>query len=360
MKSKIDLIKELGDAMASHNMEISAPEVKRDQLTAADFDSTDPTKMVGDTATLVLQSMKDISLDMGTPMMGVLESKTGLEVKSTTFDMIHKTIDVAAADEYKVGESDDVYDPTHTFARKTNNIMTMGVGVSRKILPSILTQIPASNQLDAEMLSDALKGLAIAKEHFIFNGDKSKFNETDGILTILTRENTAGNTATSFVYSGSTGTNILKRRDLEDMIYSAILSNKGDQSSMVMWSSQIVYKTMAKWFDDKVQYISPAMFSVFGTNDTNNKIEVPMYQSSIGWKFPMPAFNEGKVSNLNDKILLLDMSNIQLVRLAGFARVKNMPITLPHDDVKKAVLDSMGLNFLYTFSSGFISNIDKY
>jgi hypothetical protein len=327
--------------------------IQRSQITSADFDADDPNKQYGNVTETVYDSLIDVSKSTNTPILGMLESRGYGESRSTLFDMHSITIPDVASSNFKLGENDDAYEPTNTYDRKTNSIMTVGVGFSAKILASILPKrpVPTGQEYYTYQLEQQLKKLAIAKEDYLFNGKQSNPNETDGIFTILQREKDNDNTATSLTYTGPVGSNILNRQDLENMIFSAIVTNGADPSSLVLFVCDKAIFTISSWFENKISYTTSNFFTFLN-------MEQPVYKSLLGYSIPIMTFNTSRISNTSDKVLLLDANELGLMRYEGFARIKDMSNKKPHDDISKVVMDSLGLSFFYTKTSGYIAGID--
>jgi len=344
----IKQVKNLGDFFATHKMDELNNAILRNKMTSQDIDPTDPTKYYGNVP-VMLDAIRDVSRDVSTPMLRLLESKDNMNVDSFMFEMMSEAIVSAGRDNFKLTENQHAFIPQTVVDRKENKIMITGVAIKYTVLVEMLTKKPLPANIIKERIRKNILQMNIAKEDFLFNGDRTNLNETDGILTILTREGLAGNTAGNKTYPGPAGTNVLVRDDLEDLIETAVRQNGGNPANMVLWMCSKAYRTMVKWFNDKITFVEPGQFNVIG--------KTPSYLSYSGYEFPIQFFNESKISNLSDLVLLLDMSELQYVRLFEPFQV-DMPIEYPLDKAHQVVVDSMGLNFLFTLTSGYINGID--
>jgi len=351
MKITEEMVKQIGDMFATkESRDQILGEIRREQMTSQDFDSTDPVKMQGNMPSMK-NMIRDISKNVKTPMLDALESKEVRKENGFMFEMMTEALQSASRDSFKIHEGVQAFNPKPSYNRKENKIMMLGVGIEWTMLVKLLSQNPNPENVIKRRMEGNLKCFSLAKEDFIFNGDRSKDNETDGILTILARESLSSNTGTSLTYSGGAlGSHMLIQDDLENLIFSILVDNGGEVENAILWMCQKALRTLNKWSDEPKVYTTPTQFSMAQ--------EVPVYVSLNGFRIPIKLFNEAKISNVNDTVLMLDMSEIDMVRVFDPRQV-DMPRTYPMDEKKIAVLDSMGLDFLYTLTSGFISGIDK-
>ena len=320
---------------------------------SGDFDYGSSTKYLGDIKNIdmILRS----TVTPSTPLLRICELGGTRDINSHLYEMREDNYIIGDPSTFKLAETGTPIVHSSNPGLLYNKVMRLGFRTESTIEAKKVAVLPSGSNLNAYKFNQSATIHNHIKEYYLWFGEKTTSNETDGILKIFA--DNVSRMAYRKTYVGAAGSNKLQKADLDKMIAKCVKAGAMPEN-LVLFVPSDVLATISSWFEDKLIFTTDNFFSVNGlpSYKTTTRGNIPMIEIR-GNIDNLPGAGTGKI--LSDKVILMERQHVGLTYLIR-PITRKMPIGYVLQDTNTHVAEIFGLDYnqhLFT-RAGMIDGID--